>query len=298
MNNTTNQFDKAATGWDKKKYRIKLALAIAESICRLPLTDKMQALDYGCGTGLVGLAVAKHVGHLTAMDTSTSMLDVLQKKLTAKGIKNVTLRNVDLTREFYNGRFDLIFCAMTMHHLEDPKRVIETFGRMLNPGGFLAIADLDLEDGSFHAPNSSDVRHHGFDRKDLHDQLTNVNLSDIRDQTVHVYTKKDKEGVDKKYTVFLITGNKENRERIPGQMNPIVMSLPATRKLNNPLGRVKDIHPFRPGVGGQGDPGPAGNGDPKRRGRTARHDNGNADADAFKHHVRGKAAGGVDGAAC
>ena len=66
---TENRFDKAAADWDKKQRRVELAKAIAAGISTpLPLHKEMQALEYGCGTGLVGLALAPRLGSLIAVD--------------------------------------------------------------------------------------------------------------------------------------------------------------------------------------------------------------------------------------
>ena len=58
-------FDKAAAGWDQPQRRVELASKIAAAISSgLPLTKKMIALEYGCGTtGLVGLALSRLSAH-------------------------------------------------------------------------------------------------------------------------------------------------------------------------------------------------------------------------------------------
>lgn len=52
------KFDRAAADWDKKSRRIMLAEKVSTAIGKLPLTRAMDAMEYGCGTGLVGLALA------------------------------------------------------------------------------------------------------------------------------------------------------------------------------------------------------------------------------------------------
>ncbi len=51
---------------------------------------------------------------------------------------------------------------MTLHHIQDIESLFRKLYQSLNSGGFLAIADLDLEDGSFHTDNSG-VYHYGFE---------------------------------------------------------------------------------------------------------------------------------------
>ncbi|NIV32583.1 MAG: methyltransferase domain-containing protein, partial [Anaerolineae bacterium] len=64
-------------------------------------------------------------------------------------------------------QFDLIVSAMALHHVEDTERLLQRFHQHLSPGGGIALADLDQEDGSFHPPEVEGVFHDGFDRTAL-----------------------------------------------------------------------------------------------------------------------------------
>jgi predicted TPR repeat methyltransferase len=205
----STRFDKAAAEWDQKKRRIELAKSIAESISRLPLHQEMTALEYGCGTGLVGLALAPRLGSLSAMDTSTGMLDVLTGKIREMGLLNVTPLCMDLTIDTCSQRFDLIFSAMTLHHIEDTDLILKKFYQLLKDGGLLALADLDSEDGSFHDPGAGE-KHHGFDRQILSEKLRELGFSLINSKTVHTITKRDEEGRGQEYPVFLLTAQKDH----------------------------------------------------------------------------------------
>jgi len=79
--NNADRFDRAAAEWDENPRRTALARSVAEAIIKaVGLHPAMQALEFGCGTGLVTLALAPHLGNLTAIDTSEEMLGVLRKK--------------------------------------------------------------------------------------------------------------------------------------------------------------------------------------------------------------------------
>lgn len=61
-------FNAAAATWDSNPHRVRLAVTVAETIMReVPLQERMRLLDYGCGTGLVTLALQSHVGLLYAV---------------------------------------------------------------------------------------------------------------------------------------------------------------------------------------------------------------------------------------
>ena len=145
-------FDQAATTWEDNPVRIELSRSISDAITRqIPLSGAMQALEFGCGTGLVSMKIAGSVDRIVAVDTSAGMLAVLEQKIRENHIPNIQTRLMDLTdTTFPAERFGLVFSSMAMHHIKDVPHLIATFHRLLNPGGYLAIADLDTEDGGFH----------------------------------------------------------------------------------------------------------------------------------------------------
>jgi predicted TPR repeat methyltransferase len=202
-------FDKAAAGWDQKQRRVELAAKIAAAISStLPLNKKMTALEYGCGTGLVGLALAPQLAALTAVDTSPGMLEVITQKIKSEKITNVTPLRLDLSQESLTEKFDLIFCAMTLHHIKEADLLLARFCDLLADGGYLAMADLKTEDGTFHGPEAEGVMHHGFNPEELVTTLTKLGLKQVAVQEVHSLVKTNDAGVERAYPVFLLTGRK------------------------------------------------------------------------------------------
>lgn len=203
----TNRFDTAAKDWDKKKMRIELASAIAGSIKKLPLTKEMRCMDFGCGTGLVGLALAGEVAQLVGFDSSAGMLEVFQQKAKNMKCANVIPQQGELLATGFDEPFDLVISSMTLHHIEDVSSILEKLHSILKSGGLIAIGDLDKEDGSFHQEGSGE-KHHGFDRDELSQLLKNSGFSNIKFETVHTITKLSKEGALQDYAVFLAVGEK------------------------------------------------------------------------------------------
>jgi predicted TPR repeat methyltransferase len=202
-------FDQAAAGWDQKQRRVELAAKIAAGISNaLPLTKEMKALEYGCGTGLVGLALAPQLQTLTAVDTSSGMLEVLARKIAEDNISNVSPQRLDLLTEPLAEKFDLIFCAMTLHHIREVDQLLARFCDMLNVWGYLAVADLQEEDGSFHDPDAEGIMHHGFDPAELATTLTGLGLEQVAVAEVHSIIKAGDSGEERSYPVFLLTGKK------------------------------------------------------------------------------------------
>jgi ubiquinone/menaquinone biosynthesis C-methylase UbiE len=199
----TQRFDQAAGTWDEDPGRVALAQAVAEQILqRLGPMPDAEVLDFGSGTGLLALALQPHVRRVTGADSSAGMLDVLEQKVRALGLDSVrTYRLDDAHPLAAAGPFDLIASSMTLHHVRDLPALFGTFRSILRPGGRVALADLDREDGTFHRPEITDVYHLGFERGDIRAQLLDAGFEDIQDATAFVHHRNGRE-----YPVFLMTG--------------------------------------------------------------------------------------------
>jgi ubiquinone/menaquinone biosynthesis C-methylase UbiE len=202
-------FDKEAAQWDANPGRVKLAQDVADAMIREVSPAKDQdALDFGCGTGLVTLKLQPLVRSITGVDSSRGMLDVLESKVRDRKIGNVRTQFVDLEHGgTVDGRYHLIVRSMTLHHVPDPAALIAQLAAVLLPGGTLAVADLDAEDGPFHGDNTG-VLHLGFDRTRVKGLLEQAGLSAVRDVTAAVVTKEIEGKGRREFPVFLIMGKK------------------------------------------------------------------------------------------
>lgn len=203
-------FDQAAASWDQKPRRVLLARKVVEMIIAEAHPTKTQkALDFGCGTGLVTLGLAPVVGEITAADSSPGMLEQLTAKLSASGIANV--RPVLIPHDgvgTLSGRFDLVVSSMTMHHIADVAGIIRQFHDLLAPGGQLAIADLDAEDGSFH-DDPTGIQHHGFSVATMENWFITAGLTGVRTLPVMEIQKERASGVAS-YGVNLTIGRRSD----------------------------------------------------------------------------------------
>jgi len=201
-------FDSVAAGWDQEPRRVKLAQEVVDAMRReLPLSRDMEALDYGCGSGLVTLGLQPFVGRITGADSSQGMLDVLKGKLREQEIGNVATKLLDLEQQRLDTSYDLIVSSMTMHHVQDVQALIGSLVLSLKAGGWLALADLESEDGSFH-DDPTGTFHQGFAGDFLVDQFSRNGLSDVRTVSAATIEKKDVNGVVRQYPVLLCLGRK------------------------------------------------------------------------------------------
>lgn len=206
MDNQT-RFDAAAASWDQNPTRAQLVQDLSAAIRQaVPLDKNMRMLDFGCGTGLITLALKPLVGAVLGLDTSRGMLDELEAKLTAGGIADVTTLCAELAEAGLDPDFDLIVSSMALHHVADTASLLREFYRLLKPGGYLAVADLDPDEGRFH-PDPSGVHHNGFDRAALAARLEQTGFEAVVLRTAASLSK-PVAGQMQNFPIFLASGRK------------------------------------------------------------------------------------------
>ena len=199
-------FDRKAAGWEANESRRALAADVVRAVEReIGGEPRPKLLDYGAGTGLCSIALAPKCSSILAVDITREMLSRLDEKAQAEKILNLKTCLHDLREgPIKGGRFDVILCAMTMHHVQDAGFLLKCFCSMLEPNGFLAIADLDEEDGSFH-DDPTGVEHHGFRREHLVRKMMDAGLTLVSMETVH-HIEKPRHFGPRRYPVFFTTG--------------------------------------------------------------------------------------------
>jgi ubiquinone/menaquinone biosynthesis C-methylase UbiE len=198
-----SEFDARAREWDKDKMHMDRSVAIAAELEKMiPLDSSMKALEYGAGTGILSFLLKDKFSEITLMDNSQEMIKVCVEKTKFHKTSNIVPLWFDLEHKDFDGKFDVIYNQMVLHHVNDYQAIIHTFYSLLNAGGYLAIADLYPEDGSFHGP---EVKVHlGFDPENLTEILRLAGFKNIEYKTCFEVTRES--GL--KYPVFLIVAKK------------------------------------------------------------------------------------------
>ena len=209
INTKKRNFDQDAANWDQLPRRVKVAQDIAQCMIReLSPTPDMDVLDFGCGTGLLTLALQPFVRSITGVDSSSGMLDVFQTKIKEQQLSNVKANHVDLDKgDVLTGSYHLIVSSMTLHHVKNISPLLKQFYSILFPAGRLAIADLDLDDGKFHS-NNDGVFHFGFDRAILRKAFTEAGFNNIQDVSAAEVRKETLNKEMRQFTLFLMSGQK------------------------------------------------------------------------------------------
>jgi predicted TPR repeat methyltransferase len=198
----TDLFHDKAADWDTRPFPLQISDGVNRAIlANVPLDPSLVVMDFGAGTGLVGGRLAPHVAHLHAVDISEAMLAQLAAKPELQG--RVTVHCQDLLTAPLDLQVDLVVSAMAMHHVEDTAGLCRALYAHLRPGGRIALADLDTEDGTFHPPGMAGVFHAGFDRDALGALLTAAGFLDVAFTTA-VDVQRD----GRVWPVFLVTARR------------------------------------------------------------------------------------------
>jgi len=160
------------------------------------------------GSGIVAIAFARRrpQAEVTAVDVSAAMnleLEAKRHRLPCE----LEILPLDLTGEPLHTcldgvRFDGIVSSLTLHHVADIPALLVRFYALLPPGGFIALADLDAEDGRFH-PDMSGVYHAGFAREQIRALAEQAGFSQVEICTASVAQKPWGD-----YPIFLLTARR------------------------------------------------------------------------------------------
>lgn len=163
---SNDYFAHKADSYEKNKSHVDNVASIANAIISsVTLKASMHLMDFGSGTGLLLERIAPYVRKITAVDVSSSMNEQLiakQKKLAC----DLKILEIDLETSDIDQSFDGIVSSMTLHHVKNIEAIFKKFHALLKDDGFIALSDLDSEDGSFHTEDTG-VFHFGFSREDL-----------------------------------------------------------------------------------------------------------------------------------
>lgn len=197
-------FNERAAEWDTPERQERAQRLAGIVRWEIPLDESMRAIDIGAGTGLLGLALAGDVGSIVLSDPSDGMLEAARTKIAEGDIDNASTVVYDVPGEPPDGApFDLAISLLALHHVADTSATLHAIHALLAPGGWMALADLDSEDGSFHSEDAEGIHHHGFDRSELMDVARSVGFKDVRTRTALTI-----EDEDRAFPVFLLIGRR------------------------------------------------------------------------------------------
>ena len=162
MNTTTNAdpaelakfSDLAHRWWDQDSefrplHQINpLRLAWIDKQCHL---SGQNALDIGCGGGILADSMARRGAHVLGIDLSSKALKIAQLHALEAGTPNVAYREVsaEALAEEMPAQFDVVTCMEMLEHVPDPASVVRACATLVKPGGWVFFSTINRNPKSF-----------------------------------------------------------------------------------------------------------------------------------------------------
>ena len=170
-----HHFNHRAEFFDSPKNQFLADLVNAEIKQQVSGLSTKSILDFGGGTGLIALPLAKQAKSVTLVDIAEKMLEQARIKVKNQKLENLHLIQQDLVLKPLEQTFDLIIVSRVLHHMPNLDSSLAMFKEHLTLGGQLFIADYTVPDGE----------NHGFIISKLEETLKNHGFSDIQTQILY-----------------------------------------------------------------------------------------------------------------
>ena len=170
-----HDFNHKAETFDSPK-NIFLANLVCQAVEKqIDLLSDKEILDFGGGTGLLTLPLAKQAKSVTLVDISEKMLEQARLKVEQQDIKNIQFLEQDLLEKPFEKEFDLIVVCRVLHHMPDLDVALSLFHQHLKADGQLLLADF----------TKIEANHHGFELVELEKQLIEHCFSSVHSQILY-----------------------------------------------------------------------------------------------------------------
>ncbi|RKP51455.1 class I SAM-dependent methyltransferase [Cohnella endophytica] len=177
----TDKFEMIANMYDTPE-RIQIAKVSSDAIREyLVEANSKNAIDFGCGTGLVGMNLLNDFNSMLFLDTSPNMIDQIKQKISDSNIRNANTLCFDFEKASLTDlHADSIFMAQVLLHIDDVELILSRLFDVLNEGGHLLIVDFDKNEKVI-----SDIVHNGFNQDELTDLMTKIGYKNIQSKTFY-----------------------------------------------------------------------------------------------------------------
>lgn len=181
----TDKFEMIANIYDTSE-RIQIAKVSSNAIREyLVDTKSKNAIDFGCGTGLVGMNLLNDFNFMLFLDTSQNMINQIKQKISSSNIQNAATLCFDFEKDSLSDlHADYIFMAQVLLHINDVELVLSRLYEVLKESGHLLIVDFNKNEKIV-----SDMVHNGFDQIELTDIMTKIGYRDIQSKTFYTGNK-------------------------------------------------------------------------------------------------------------
>jgi SAM-dependent methyltransferase len=112
------------------------------------LKPGMRLLDVGCGPGSITRGLARRLapGEVVGVDLSKETLASARAEAAAGRLSNVRFEEASVYQlPFPDGSFDVSYAHQVIQHLREPGAALREMLRVVRPGGFVAVRDVDWD---------------------------------------------------------------------------------------------------------------------------------------------------------
>lgn len=140
----------------------------------------VRVVDVGTGSGALLPLLAGCGAEVTAVDHSATLLERARRRCLAAGAKGIRFQQADARAlPFPDGRFDVAYTSMVLHHLPQPQEAVTELARVVRPGGRVVVVEFSRHNLGW---MREELAHRwlGFARDDLEGWLTGAGLTTVR----------------------------------------------------------------------------------------------------------------------
>jgi ubiquinone/menaquinone biosynthesis C-methylase UbiE len=127
---------------------------LREYLDAMDIDSANTVLDMGCGTGVAARTIARRAnfsGRVTGIDLSPYLIEAAKRLADEEGLGTRVeflsgdTRDLDIP----DGRFDAVVAHSLVSHVQEALTVLKKVGRVVKPGGLIAIFDGDYASMTF-----------------------------------------------------------------------------------------------------------------------------------------------------
>lgn len=188
---TNNIWEQMACRYDTEE-RVNIAKIIIQAVrAELKDTKEKTALDYGCGTGLVGFGLIDLFKSMLFVDTSPQMIEQVNRKIETGHIESANTLYCDFMVDVPPSlQIDYVIMSQVLLHIKNSQSILTGLYDVLKKGGHLIVVDFDKNESII-----TDKVHNGFVQEELIHMVKQVGFVSANAHTFFhgkgIFMKKD-----------------------------------------------------------------------------------------------------------
>lgn len=145
MNKSEKFWDKRAVEYDKNEKKWEETYNKALENTKKYLKDSDIVIDYGCGSGILAIQLAKFVKEIHGLDISSKMIESAEQRAKGNNIENISFAHTTIFDERYKREsYDVVLAFNILHLLEDSSKAVQRINELLKPGGLFISETASL----------------------------------------------------------------------------------------------------------------------------------------------------------